>query len=120
MWGASGFTGKLTAEYLLARYGVAGKLRWAIAGRSAAKLETVRDDIARETGVTASALPILIGDADASAFLDTLTRRTQVVCTTVGPYARCTRATAWAALASSTGWAASAAARAVERWPACS
>jgi len=88
VWGASGFTGKLTAEYLLARYGVAGVLRWAIAGRSAAKLEAVRDDIARETGCAASALPILIGDGDDDAFLDTLTRRTQVVCTTVGPYAK--------------------------------
>jgi short subunit dehydrogenase-like uncharacterized protein len=88
VWGASGFTGKLTAEYLLARYGVAGKLRWAIAGRSAAKLGTVRDEIARETGIPASALAVLIGDGDDAAFLDTLTRRTQVVCTTVGPYAK--------------------------------
>jgi short subunit dehydrogenase-like uncharacterized protein len=88
VWGASGFTGKLSAEYLLARYGAAGKLRWAIAGRSAAKLEAVREDIARETGIASSALPVLIGDGDDDAFLDTLTRRTQVVCTTVGPYAR--------------------------------
>ncbi len=88
VWGASGFTGKLTAEYLLARYGVPGMLRWAIAGRKAAKLEAVRADLARETGVAAAALPILVGDGDDAAFLDTLTRRTQVVCTTVGPYAR--------------------------------
>ncbi len=88
VWGASGFTGKLTAEYLLARYGVAGPLRWAIAGRNAAKLETVRSDIARETGVDASALQILVGDGDDGAFLDQLTRRAGVVCTTVGPYAK--------------------------------
>ncbi len=88
VWGASGFTGKLTAEYLLTRYGVAGKLRWAIAGRNAAKLGTVRDGIARETGIPASALSILVGDGDDAAFLDALTRRTQVVCTTVGPYAK--------------------------------
>ena len=88
VWGASGFTGKLVAEYLLARYGVSGNLRWAIAGRSTAKLETVRDAIARETGCAASALPILSGDGDDAAFLDTLTRRTRVVCTTVGPYAK--------------------------------
>jgi len=88
VWGASGFTGKLTAEYLLGRYGVTGKLRWAIAGRSAAKLEAVRNELARETGVEAGALPILVGDGDDAAFLDTLTRRTQVVCTTVGPYAK--------------------------------
>jgi short subunit dehydrogenase-like uncharacterized protein len=87
VWGASGFTGKLTAEYLLSRYGVSGKLTWAIAGRSAAKLEAVREDLGRETGVAAGALPILIGDGDDAAFLDGLTKRTRVVCTTVGPYA---------------------------------
>jgi len=88
VWGASGFTGKLTAEYLLGRYGVAEGLRWAIAGRNAAKLESVRDDIARETGVVSNALPILIGDGDDAAFLDGLTRRTRVLCTTVGPYSK--------------------------------
>ena len=67
---------------------MAGGLRWAIAGRSAAKLESVRDEIARETGVASSALPILIGDGDDAAFLDALSRRTQVMCTTVGPYAK--------------------------------
>jgi len=67
---------------------VAGNLRWAIAGRSATKLGTVRDEIARETGIPASALPVLIGDGDDAVFLGTLTRRTQVVCTTVGPYAK--------------------------------
>ena len=41
VWGASGFTGKLTAEYLLKEYGVDGELRWAIGGRNRAKLEKV-------------------------------------------------------------------------------
>jgi short subunit dehydrogenase-like uncharacterized protein len=88
VWGASGFTGKLTAEYLLERYGVGGTLRWAIAGRNAAKLEAVRSDLSRETRVDAHALPILVGDGDDAGFLDSLTRRTKVVCTTVGPYAK--------------------------------
>jgi short subunit dehydrogenase-like uncharacterized protein len=88
VWGASGFTGKLTAEYLLSRYGVTGKLRWAIAGRNAAKLEAVRKDLSRETGIDAHALPILVGDGEDASFLDSLTRRTHVVCTTVGPYAK--------------------------------
>jgi short subunit dehydrogenase-like uncharacterized protein len=88
VFGASGFTGKLTAEYLLAHYGVAGSLRWAIAGRNAAKLEAVRSDLAREAGVDASRLPILVGDGDDAGFLDQLTQRTRVVCTTVGPYAK--------------------------------
>jgi short subunit dehydrogenase-like uncharacterized protein len=88
VWGASGFTGRLTAEYLLARYGVSGGLRWALGGRNAAKLASVRDELAREAGADAGALPILVGDGDDARFLGELARRTRVVCTTVGPYAK--------------------------------
>lgn len=88
LWGATGFTGKLTAEYLLATYGVTDHVRWAIAGRNREKLEAVRADIGRSTGVAADALPIIVGDGADEAFLATLARRTRVVCTTVGPYAR--------------------------------
>lgn len=88
IWGASGFTGKLTAEYLLAQYGVSEGLRWALAGRNQAKLEQVRLDLARETGREADALPILIGDSDDAASLAEIAGRTRVVCTTVGPYAK--------------------------------
>jgi len=34
IWGASGFTGRLVAEYLLRQYGLEGDLKWAIAGRN--------------------------------------------------------------------------------------
>ena len=37
VWGASGFTGKLTAEYLLAQYGAGNDLRWGLGGRSRAR-----------------------------------------------------------------------------------
>jgi short subunit dehydrogenase-like uncharacterized protein len=91
VWGATGFTGKLVAEYLLARYGADaadGGLRWALAGRNAEKLETVRQDIARTCGKSTSALPLIVGDGDDEAFLATLATRANVVCTTVGPYAK--------------------------------
>jgi short subunit dehydrogenase-like uncharacterized protein len=92
VWGASGFTGKLTAEYLLDRYGAAGDLRWALAGRNLAKLEAVRDDIARQVGGRAgdeaASLPIVVGDSDDETFLEALAERAQVICTTVGPYAK--------------------------------
>lgn len=87
VWGASGFTGKLTAEYLLGRYGVASEFKWAIAGRNRAKLEAVRADIARTTGVNADDLPILVGDGQDESFLAGLAQKTEVVCTAVGPYA---------------------------------
>jgi short subunit dehydrogenase-like uncharacterized protein len=88
VWGASGFTGKLTAEYLLKEYGVDGELRWAIGGRNRAKLEKVRNELGEEAGVDVSALPILVGDSADEGFLRELAGRSKVVCTTVGPYAK--------------------------------
>jgi short subunit dehydrogenase-like uncharacterized protein len=87
VWGATGFTGRLVAEYLLERHGVGGELRWALGGRSRKKLESVREEIGRATATPAGDLPILLGDADDEASLGALARRTRVVCTTVGPYA---------------------------------
>jgi short subunit dehydrogenase-like uncharacterized protein len=83
VWGASGFTGRLVAEHLLADYGTDGALRWALAGRSEAKLTDVR----RGLGPEAAALPLLLADADDQPGLDDLARRARVVCSTVGPYA---------------------------------
>ncbi len=88
IWGATGFTGKLTAEYLLGRYGVRDHFRWALGGRNQAKLEQVRKDIGNSTNILADDLPIVVGDSDDSAFLDEMAQRTDVVCSTVGPYAK--------------------------------
>jgi short subunit dehydrogenase-like uncharacterized protein len=86
LWGASGFTGGLVAEYLARHHGVSAALRWAIAGRSREKLEAVR---ARLVAVDPSAgeLPILLGDSADRASLDAIVRQTRVVCSTVGPFA---------------------------------
>ncbi len=81
--GATGFTGRLVAEYLLKRHGATGAFRWALAGRSRDKLERVRDTL----GADAAALPVLLADAGDRASLDALAARTRVVCSTVGPYA---------------------------------
>jgi short subunit dehydrogenase-like uncharacterized protein len=81
LWGATGFTGRLVAEYLAGRYG--GELRWALAGRNRGKLEAVRDGL----GPAASGLPVLLADGDDLDSLDALAARTRVICTTVGPYA---------------------------------
>lgn len=76
LFGATGFTGRLVAEYLGRR---ADKVRWAIAGRSAAKLAAVRDDLALD-------VPVVIADGDDPAALRALCERTAVVISTVGPY----------------------------------
>jgi short subunit dehydrogenase-like uncharacterized protein len=82
--GATGFTGRLVAEYLTETYGAAGGLRWALSGRSRRKLEAVRSQL----GHAAADLPLLIADATDAPALATLAARTRVVCTTVGPYAK--------------------------------
>ena len=43
VFGATGFTGRLVAEYLATRYGAGGEVAWAMAGRNPAKLEQVRE-----------------------------------------------------------------------------
>ena len=84
MWGATGFTGRLVAEYIHERYGTGNELRWAIAGRSQAKLESVRAGI----GATADSLPILVGDSRDPVSLAAIAKRSQVICSTVGPFAK--------------------------------
>jgi len=81
--GATGFTGCLVAEHLLARHGVDDSLKWALAGRSREKLEQVRAGL----GEQAAALPLITADSHDRASLDALVQRTRVICTTVGPYA---------------------------------
>jgi short subunit dehydrogenase-like uncharacterized protein len=61
------------------------EVRWAMGGRSLAKLERVRSDIAAEVPAV-SQVPLLEANADDSASLETLASKTRVIATTVGPY----------------------------------
>ncbi len=83
VWGATGFTGRLVAEYLGRQYGVDQDVRWAIAGRNRNKLESLRDSL----GKSAEALEIFVADSADSASMRGLAERTRVILTTVGPYA---------------------------------
>ena len=82
IWGASGFTGKLVVEYLYQKYGLSDYLKWAIAGRDFSKLELIRTEVA-DTKV-----PIIIADSNDLESLNEMTKKTKVICTTVGPYAK--------------------------------
>lgn len=85
LFGASGFTGKLVAEYLA---GLQRRdLRFAIAGRNRTKLEEVRRDLVRIDPNLAE-LPILIADSTDKDALRKIADQTRVICTTVGPYAK--------------------------------
>ena len=81
LYGGTGFVGKLTAQYLAQ----AGKdVRVALAGRSTERLLAVRNSL----GESAQSWPLLAADASSRSTLDDMAARTQVVVTTVGPYAR--------------------------------
>lgn len=86
LFGATGFTGQLVAEYL-ARKRPAG-LRWALAGRSREKLEQVRATLVSMVGTDHGLpeLPLLLGDSEDEATLRRLAGTSRVICTTVGPY----------------------------------
>lgn len=84
LWGASGFTGQLVAEYLAEREETA--VRWAIAGRNLEKLEMVRQKLTT-INPNCAELPILIADSQDKASLEAMVSQTRVVCSTVGPYA---------------------------------
>ena len=77
LFGATGFTGALTAEYL-AQTGASG---WVLAGRNAAKLGALRDRLAVD-------VPVRVADADDPASLRRAIEGASVVISTVGPYVR--------------------------------
>ena len=80
LYGATGFVGKLTAEYLV-RSAPEG-VRIGLGGRSREKLERVRDGL----GARAAEWPLVVADSGDSTALHELASRTRAVATTVGPY----------------------------------
>ena len=80
VYGATGYTGRLVAEYLAHHYQGKGP-KWAMAGRSAEKLAEVRDLI----GAPADTL-LVVANSDDPASMQALAESTRVVVTTVGPY----------------------------------
>ena len=80
VYGATGYTGRLVAEYLAHHYQGKGP-KWAMAGRSAEKLAEVRDLI----GAPADT-PLVVANSDDPASMQALAESTRVVVTTVGPY----------------------------------
>jgi saccharopine dehydrogenase (NAD+, L-glutamate forming) len=85
LFGATGFTGRLTAAYL-AQHAPAG-LRWALAGRDRGRLERLRDRLTA-TDDALAALPLLTADVSDDVSLKDVANRARVVITTVGPYLR--------------------------------
>jgi short subunit dehydrogenase-like uncharacterized protein len=80
VFGATGFVGKLLAEYLANNAPEGTKV--ALAGRSKDKLEKVRGDLP----AAARDWPLVTADSDDEESLRAMARDTRVVATTVGPY----------------------------------
>jgi short subunit dehydrogenase-like uncharacterized protein len=81
VYGATGFTGQLVAEYLASHYGSDSNLKWAMAGRSLNKLASVRDAIGAPADTA-----LIVADAGDPASLQAMVDQTQSVISTVGPY----------------------------------
>ena len=81
VYGATGFTGQLVAEYLAARYKGDAGLKWAMAGRSKDKLASVRDAV----GAPADT-PLIVADSSDIASLKAMVAQARCVVSTVGPY----------------------------------
>jgi short subunit dehydrogenase-like uncharacterized protein len=81
VYGATGYTGQLVAEYMARQYPAGSGVNWALAGRNAGKLAAVRDAI----GAPAST-PLITASADDPASLAALAGAAKLVLTTVGPY----------------------------------
>lgn len=82
IYGSTGYTGRLVAEYMVQEYGKSADApKWAMAGRSLKKLEEVRDLIGAPKDT-----PLVVADSDDPASIDMMASRTKVVLTTVGPY----------------------------------
>jgi short subunit dehydrogenase-like uncharacterized protein len=85
LFGATGFTGGLTARYL-ATNGPAD-LRWALVGRNRGKLEAISSSLTGTLGAGVPAPDLLVADAADAAALTKVAEAAKVVVTTVGPYA---------------------------------
>ncbi|MFT6267791.1 MAG: short subunit dehydrogenase-like uncharacterized protein [Alphaproteobacteria bacterium] len=83
VFGSTGFTGRLVAEYLQNTYGAnaSEKVSWAMAGRSQEKLELVRDEMQISKDID-----LIVADSDSEESMQSLVKQTKVVLTTVGPY----------------------------------
>jgi short subunit dehydrogenase-like uncharacterized protein len=81
VYGATGFTGQLVAEYLASHYKNDAQMKWAMAGRSLDKLKSVRDAV----GAPADT-PLIAADSSDAASLQAMVDQAKIVISTVGPY----------------------------------
>lgn len=82
LFGATSFVGKIMAEYLAENYH-SEQLNWALAGRSQQKLQQLKNEL----GSAAANLAIVVADSANPDSLQAMCNSTQLIVSTVGPYA---------------------------------
>lgn len=83
VYGATGYSGTITCEYLAAKAG--RNVKWAIAGRDKGKLETLRSELAK-IDATLNNMELFVVDANEYSQILNLASKTRVLCSFVGPY----------------------------------
>lgn len=82
VWGATGFTGRAIAAYLRKSYSANGALKWAVAGRSKSKLESILAEIG------APDTPIIVAESDDVSAIERMVKSTRVIIAAAGPFAK--------------------------------
>ncbi|BDX06058.1 saccharopine dehydrogenase family protein [Planctobacterium marinum] len=82
VFGATSFVGKILCAYLTEHYSD-GSVKWAMAGRSATKLEALKTEL----GEKANLVPVIVADAADEQQLTAMANQTNLIVSTVGPYA---------------------------------
>ncbi|KAI1608374.1 saccharopine dehydrogenase [Exophiala viscosa] len=81
--GATGYTGKLTAEYITSS--LPTNIKWAVAGRNQSKLQSLVDELKSQNS-TRSTPDIITVASLSTPEVSTLAKKTKVLLNTVGPY----------------------------------
>lgn len=87
--GATGFVGNLATEYMIKTYGVNREVKWAIAGRSKSKLDTLKQNLAKELNDNEILnIDTISVDTSKRSTLHALVKDTKSVATSAGPFAK--------------------------------
>ncbi len=86
IWGATGFTGELVAEYFAES--APKDITFAIAGRNASKLESVYNRLVVLNPKLKGSIGKIVADSKDEKSLDAMVKQADVIITTVGPYAK--------------------------------
>jgi short subunit dehydrogenase-like uncharacterized protein len=100
VWGATGFTGRLVAEYLVTRH---PEVRFALGGRSRERLEAVKRELSSHGEV--AGVSVVVGDPSSLASMVEVASSTRVVAATAGPFMRYGRELVRACAAAGTHYA---------------